>query len=69
MLVPYRGAFSLRDEVGKCPNFEVDLQVNDKSPFLIRPLHVKEEDKPMTNKEMQRLVLLIILKQDMSPYL
>ena len=30
LLVKYREAFSLRDEIGTCPNIEVDLQVIDK---------------------------------------
>ena len=35
----------------------------DKSPFLIRPFHVKEEDKPIIDKEMQMLEHLGILKK------
>ena len=31
-----RETFSHRDEIGKCPNIEVDLQVINKSPFVIR---------------------------------
>ena len=27
-------AFSLRDEIGTCPNIEVEINVTDKSPFL-----------------------------------
>ena len=27
-------AFSLRDEIGTCPNIEVEIDVTDKSPFL-----------------------------------
>ena len=42
LLVKYKEAFSLRDEIGMCPNIEVDLQVLDKSPFFIRPFHVKK---------------------------
>ena len=37
--------FSLRDEIGTCPNIEVEIDVTDKSPFFIRPFHAKEEDK------------------------
>ena len=55
LLVKYREAFSLRDEVGTCPNIEVDLQGIDKSPFFKRPTHVKE-NKPMIDKEMQWLI-------------
>ena len=42
MLYKYKEAFSLRDEIGTCPNIEVEIDVTDKSPFFIRPYHVKE---------------------------
>ena len=42
MLYKYKGAFSLRDEIGTCPNIEVEINVMDKSPFFIRPYHIKE---------------------------
>ena len=45
MLYKYNEAFSLRDEIGTCPNMEVEIDVMDKSPFFIRLYHVKEEDK------------------------
>ena len=34
MLYRYKEAFSLRDEIGTCPNIEVEINVTDKSPFL-----------------------------------
>ena len=37
-------------------------------PFVIRHLHVEEEDKVMIDKEMQNLINLDILRQDLSPY-
>ena len=40
MLYKYREAFSLRDEIGTCPNIEVEIDITDKSPFFIRPYHV-----------------------------
>ena len=45
MLYKYKEAFSLRDEIGNCPNIEVEIDVTDKSPFFFRPYHVKEGDK------------------------
>ena len=45
MLYKYKDAFSLRDEIGTCPNIEVEIDVTDRSPFFIRPYHVKEEEK------------------------
>ena len=44
MLYKYKEAFSLRDEIGTCPNIEVEIDMMDKSPFFIRPYHVKEEE-------------------------
>ena len=53
MLLKYKEAFSLRDEIGTCPNIEVKIDVTDKSPFFIRPYHVREEDKAFIDKEMR----------------
>ena len=35
MLYKYKEMFSLRDEIGTCPNIEVEIEVTDKSPFLL----------------------------------
>ena len=35
MLYKYKDAFSLRDEVGTCPNIEVEINVMDNSHFLL----------------------------------
>ena len=53
MLYKYKEAFSLRDEVGTCPNIEVEIDVTDKSPFFIRPYHIREEDKAFIDMEMK----------------
>ena len=68
MIYEYREAFSLRDEIGTCPNIEVDIDVTDKMPFFIRPYHVREEDKRVLDKEMKRLCYLGILKEGFSAY-
>ena len=34
MLYKYKDLFSLRDEIGMCPNIEVNIEVTDNSPFL-----------------------------------
>ena len=36
MLIKYKEAFSLTDEIGTSPNTEVEIDVMDKSPFFIR---------------------------------
>ena len=68
MLYKYKEAFSLRDEIGTWPNIEVEIDVMDRSPFFIRPHHVKEEDKALIDKEMKWLCYLGILKEGFSPY-
>ena len=68
MLYKYKEAFSLRDEIGTHPNIEVEIEVTDKSPFFIRPYHVKEEDKAIMDKEMKRLCYMGILKEGFSAY-
>ena len=45
MLYEYKEPFSLRDEIGTCPNIEVEIDIMDKTPFFIRPYHMKEEEK------------------------
>ena len=47
MLYQYKDAFSLRDEIGTCPNIEVGIEVTDKSPFLL--------DHIMLGKKIRRL--------------
>ena len=51
MLYKYKEVFSPRDETATCPDIEVEIDVMDKSPFLIRPYHVKEEDKTLIDKK------------------
>ena len=33
LLYQYKDAFSLRDEIGLCPNIEIEIDITDKSPF------------------------------------
>ena len=53
IIYKYKEVFSLRDEIGTCPNIEVEIDVTDKAPFFIRPYHVKEKDKALIDKEMK----------------
>ena len=43
LIYEYKDAFSLRDEIGTCPNIEVEIDITYKSPFFIRPFHAREE--------------------------
>ena len=40
----------------------------DKTPFFMRPYHIREEDKRTLDKEMKRLCYLGILKEGFSAY-
>ena len=68
ILLKYREAFSLRDEIGLCPNMEVKLELKDKTPFYIRPFPIKEEEKIIVDKEMRKGCLLGILRKGLSSY-
>ena len=68
LLYKYKDTFSLRDEIGLCPNIEIEIDITDKSPFFIRPFHANEEDKVILDKEMKQLCYLGILKEGFSAY-
>ena len=68
LLYQYKDVFSLRDEIGMCPNIEVEIDVTDKTPFFIRSFHAKEEDEVILDKEMKRLCYLGIFKEGFSAY-
>ena len=68
MLYKYKEVFSLRDEIGTCPNIEVEIDVTNRPPFFIIPYHVKEEDKTLIDKEMKHLCYLGILKEGFSAF-
>ena len=68
MFHEYKDVFSLRDEIGMCPNIEVNIEVTDNSPFFIRPYHKKEEDRVVLDKEMRRLCYLGKLKEGFLAY-
>ena len=57
LILKYRDAFSLRDEIGECPNLLADIKVIDESPLFVRPFPVSETDKPFMDKQMERFIL------------
>ena len=67
MLIKYRDAFSLRDEI-ECPNLGADIKVIDKSSFFVRPFPLSESDKPFMDKQMERLVSLGILSKNSTSH-
>ena len=68
LLYKYKEAFSLRDEIGLCPNIKIEIDVTDKSLFFIRPFHANEEDKVILDREMKQLCYLGILKEGFLAY-
>ena len=68
MLIKYRDAFSLRDEIGECPNWEADIKVIDESPFFVRHFPLSEGEKPFMDKQMERLVSLGILSKNSTSH-
>ena len=64
MSIKHKEAFSLRDEIGKCPNLEIKIDVIDDSPFFVHPFNISEEDKPIMDRQMNRLVSLGILSKN-----
>ena len=68
MLIKYRDAFSLRDEIGECLNLEADIKVIDDSPFFVRPFPISESDKPFMDDQMERLVSLGILSKSSTSH-
>ena len=68
LLYKYKDTFSLRDEIGLCPNIEIEIDVTDKCPFFIRPFHANKEDKVILDKEMKQLCYLGILKEGFSAH-
>ena len=68
LLLRNKEAFSLYGEIGSCPDFEVDIELKDDSPFFIRPYPVAEENKKHIDQELEKLVKLGILKKGCSAY-
>ena len=46
LIYEYKDMFSLRDEIGKCPNIKVEIDVTDSSPFFIRLFMPEKKIKP-----------------------
>ena len=68
LIIDHKDAFSLRDEIGECPNIKIDIDVIDDSPFFVRPFPISQEDKPIMDWQMQRLVSLGILTQNTTSH-
>ena len=60
--------FSLRDEIGTCPFIEVHLKLKDETPFFVTPYPMREEQKKVIQKEMDRLEHLGIIHKGLTGY-
>ena len=59
----FTDVFSLRDKMGTCPFIEVHLKLKDETPFFVRPYPMREEQKKVIQKEMDRLEHLVIIRK------
>ena len=64
----FTGIFSLRDEIGTCPFIEVHLKLKDETPFFVRPYPIREEQKKVIQKEIDRLKHLGIIQKGLNGY-
>ena len=64
----FTDVFSLRDKIGTCPFIEVNLKLKDETPFFVRPYLMREEQKKVIQKEMDRLEHLGIIHKGLTGY-
>ena len=64
----FHDIFSLRDEIGTCPFIEVHLKLKEETPFFVRPYPMREEQKKVIQKEMDRLEQLGIIHKGLTGY-
>ena len=64
----FMDVFSLRDEIGTGPFIEVHLKLKDEIPFFVRPYPMREEQKKVIQKEMDRLENLGIIRKGLTNY-
>ena len=67
MLDNHRDAFSLYGELSRS-KIEVDIELDDDTPFYIRPYPTTDIDKEMIDRELTKLVKLGILREGHKPY-
>ena len=60
--------FSLRDEIGTCFFIEVHLKLKDETPFFVRLYPMREEQKKVIQREMDRLKHLGIIRKGLTSY-
>ena len=60
----FTDVFSLRDKIGTCPFVEIHLKLKDETPFFVRPYPMRDEQKKVIKKEMDRLKHLALSIKD-----
>ena len=68
LMLDNTATFSIRDEIGTCPYFEVKLKLRDDKLFFVRPYNIREDQKPIIQKEMDRLEKLRIIWKGSTGY-
>ena len=68
LMLENTAASSIRDEIGTCQYFEVKLKLRDDKPFFVRPYNIREDQKPIIQKEMDRLEKLGIIRKGLTGY-
>ena len=64
----FTDVFSLRDKIGTCPFIEIHLKLKDETSFFVRPYPMREEQKKVIQKEMDRLEHLGIIRKGLTSY-
>ena len=64
----FHDVFSLRDEIGTCPFIEAHLKLKDETPFFVRRYPMREEQKEVMQKEMDRLEHLGIIQKGLTSF-
>ena len=64
----FHDVFSPRDEIVTCPFIEVHLKLKDETPIFVRSYPMREEQKKVIQKEMDRLKHLGIIRKGLTSY-
>ena len=51
IILENKEAFGICDEIGTCSYFKVKLELRDDKPFFVCPYNVREDHKPIIQKE------------------
>ena len=64
----FHDVFSLRDETETCPFIDVHLKLKDEIPFFVQPYPMREKQKKVIQKELDRLEHLGIILKGLTSY-